>query len=82
MADVLDNVFGVISTEYCVYFYFLEVYFFISLVLFAISSLYTGLSKRKGFSFYFGKIILGLVIFFMYFQNRLLYSMCSGKMRQ
>ena len=81
MADLLDNLFGSLSSDYCVYFYFLEVYFLISLVLFAATSLYTGLSKRKSFSYYFGKIILSLAIFFMYFQNRLLYSMCSNKMR-
>uniref|UniRef100_A0A6C0DR81 Uncharacterized protein n=1 Tax=viral metagenome TaxID=1070528 RepID=A0A6C0DR81_9ZZZZ len=79
MADMFDSLFGSLGSEYCIYFYFLEVYFFISLVLFAISSLYVGFSKRKGFSYYFSKLILGLVIFFMYFQNRLLYSMCSSK---
>lgn len=81
MGDLFDNLFGSLSSDYCVYFYFLEVYFFISLVLFVASSLYSGISKRKPFSFYFSKLILGLVIFFMYFQNRLLYSMCSSKMK-
>ena len=81
MAEVLDFVYGPLSSDYCVYFYFLQVYFFISLVLFLATSLYTGISKRKSISYYFSKFILGLVIFFMYFQNRLLYSMCQGKTR-
>ena len=81
MAEVLDFLYGPLSSDYCVYFYFLQVYFLISLILFVGTSLYTGLSKRKSFSYYFSRSILGLAIFFMYFQNRLLYTMCTNKMR-
>lgn len=81
MAEVLDFLYGPLSSDYCVYFYFLQVYFLISLVLFVGTTFYTGISKRKSFSYYFTRSILSLAIFFMYFQNRLLYTMCTNKMR-
>lgn len=80
MSDTLDNLFGPLGKEYCVWFYFLSVLGFILLAFLLITSLYYGLSKRKPAEFYFGvfSVAIGYAIF--YFQNRLLHSMCMGKM--
>ena len=61
MAEVLDFLYGPLSSDYCVYFYFLQVYFLISLILFAGTSLYTGISKRKSFSYYFKSMTNNLI---------------------
>lgn len=75
----METVYGPLGQEYCMYFYFLEIYFFVSLVLFLGFNLYNGIVKRKPAGFYFSKLIMASVIFLMYFQNRLLYSMCARK---
>lgn len=80
MSDIFDYLFGPLSKEYCVWFYFLSVLGFVLLAFFLLSSIYFGLSKRKGIEFYLGlfSVAIGYAIF--YFQNRLLHSMCVGKM--
>jgi small basic protein len=80
MNDIMDTLFGSLSKDYCIYFYYLSILGFIFMAIVLVSSLYIGITKGKGINFYIKmlSIILGYTIF--YFQNRLLYSMCSGKM--
>lgn len=65
------------NPDTCLWFYFLSVIGFVFLVLSLITGLWYGLSKKKDFSFYLGIITVSLGYFIFYFQNRLLYSMCS-----
>ncbi len=71
--------FSSLSKDYCIYFYILSLIFFISLVMAVGCCAYKMflMSKKKkssvGFEFY-NVFILGL----LYFQNRLLYSMCMN----
>jgi hypothetical protein len=80
MAGLVDNLFGPLPPEYCLYFYFLSIFGFISLVIFVVSTFLIGVSKKKGIDFYFQSLFTALVIgIYSYFQNRLLYSMCVVK---
>jgi hypothetical protein len=79
MADVVNYFFGPLNKEYCIYFYFLSIIGFISLVLVLVSSLFVGLSKKKGGDFYMQSFAIAIGYAIFYFQNRLLYSMCIGK---
>ena len=73
MAIALDTLFSPLSKDYCLYFYYLSVMAFVFLLL----ALYNGLGlllKKKATVL---QALLGLVApFLLYFNNRLLYSMC------
>jgi len=79
MAGLVDNLFGPLPIEYCLYFYFLSIFGFILLILFIVPALFYGLTKRKGLDYYIQIIGLSLGYLVFYFQNRLLHSMCVAK---
>jgi len=78
--NYVDTLFGPLSKQYCVYFYFLSIFGFILLAVFVISSIMVGLSKRKGLDYYMQVVGISLGYAIFYFQNRLLHSMCVGTM--
>ena len=78
--NYVDTLFGPLSKQYCVYFYFLSIFGFILLAVFIISSIFVGLSKRKGVDYYMQVVGIALGYAIFYFQNRLLHSMCVGSM--
>ena len=73
MASLVDNLFSPLGKEYCVYFYWLSVIAFIFLLLVLYNSLIV-LLKGKFNVLYFVISLFGPGL--MYFNNRLLYSMC------
>lgn len=73
----LDYLFGPINKKYCLYFYILSIVGFVYFAGFLISGVFIGLSKRKTFEYYVMLVSGALVFFLFYFQNRLLYTMCS-----
>ena len=77
MSSLEQQLFGVLPKEYCMYFYYLSVFGFLFMVVVLVSSLGLALSKPKDMKFLAGTFmaVLGYAVF--YFQNRLLYSMCS-----
>lgn len=76
MSDYMDNVYG-LSKHYCIYFYYLSIFGFVLLILTLISTLFIGISKNKGFSFYLKGFSMALIYGILYFQNRLFHTMCS-----
>ena len=78
--NFVETLFGPLSKQYCVYFYFLSIFGFILLAVFIISSIFVGLSKRKGLDYYMQVVGIALGYAIFYFQNRLLHSMCVGTM--
>ena len=72
----MDSLFGPFPREYCLYFYFLEIFAFIALVI-TIITVITSYStfKNKGVLF-----IILLQPLILYFESRLLYSMCVGSL--
>jgi hypothetical protein len=81
MAGVMNNLFGPLGREYCIWFYFLSVLSFVSLVLFMIPAVWRGLSAKKNAWYYLGVLAVTFMYGITYFQNRLLFSMCSGSMK-
>ena len=77
MDDFMDNVYGPLSKHYCIYFYYLSIFGFVLLFLTLISTLFIGISKNKGFSFYLIGFTMALAYGILYFRNRLLHTMCS-----
>ena len=72
-----EYLFGPLDTEYCVYFYALSVVNFLFIIFFV---LYLGYSLIAGNSTTMNSPVIIQGIFgcsILYFQNRLLHSMCS-----
>ena len=80
MQDMMNKIFGPLDSKYCDYFYILSVIGFLLLVVLVTSSLFVGISKRKGIDFYLGMIGVSFGYIILYFQNRLLYSMCTDSL--
>ena len=76
----MNNLFGPLGRQYCLYFYYLSMIGFIFLVLAMVTTLYIGITKRKGGEFYMKMILVSLGYFFFYLQNRILFSMCSSSL--
>lgn len=80
MNDIMDTLFGPLSKDYCIWFYFLSVFGFFMLAFFLVTSISYGISKRKEFGFYMNMVAIAMGYAIFYFQNRLLHSMCvEGK---
>lgn len=83
MSSFYQNFFSPLNKEWCDYFLYLAVFAFIVLAYIVISALFTivmGTSKNKGDTLY-TMFLTSLPVLITYFQNRLLYSMCSAPMR-
>ena len=76
----MNTLFGPLSGEYCLYFYWLSILSFFLLAMALVTGIVTGLQKGKGMYFYIS--ILGASVAFLisYFVNRLMYSICSKAM--
>ena len=73
MTTVLDTLFSPLSKDFCLYFYYLSVVAFVFLVL----AVYNGLALLLKKKLTYLGALLGLVApFLLYFNNRLLYTMC------
>jgi hypothetical protein len=73
----MTNVYGPLNKDYCVWFYFLSILGFVMLVLTIVASLYIGIVRKKGPEYFVGMLAVSLSYGIFYFQNRLLWSMCS-----
>lgn len=76
-----DQLFGPLGKNFCLYYYFLSVIGFVLLVFIAISTLYIGITKRKDGAFYLQMFMISFVYIMLYFQNRLLHSMCINSLK-
>jgi hypothetical protein len=74
----MQNLFGPLSKEYCLWFYILSIIGMISLILIVLYTLFIGISKRKGLDFYVQMAYFAIANGIFYFQNRLLHTMCTG----
>ena len=80
MSSVMETLYGPLSREYCIYFYYLSVIGFILFAFVIVTALFIGISTKRGFSFYYKMLMISLVYAVFYFQNRLLYSMCINSL--
>jgi hypothetical protein len=80
MNDFIQKVFGPLDKRFCDWFYILSILGFVMLAILVISTLMVGLSKGKGFDFYFQSVSIALGYGIFYFQNRLLHSMCAASL--
>jgi hypothetical protein len=73
------TLFGPLSREYCLWFYWLAVLGFIFLLLTVISGVMVIFSEKKvKFEMIHSVVMTAIMYGIFYFQNRLLYSMCQA----
>jgi hypothetical protein len=72
----IDNLVGPIGEQYCMYFYILSLLAIFFYVIIFVGVIWTGVTKKLGFNFYFLSILYSSHLLLTYLQNRLLYNMC------
>ena len=75
--DALNYIYGPLNKKYCIWFYIFSVFGFISMCIAIIATLFVGITKKKELSFFVAGFWIVLLHFAVYFQNRLLYNMCT-----
>ena len=75
--NVLDTLFGPVSKKYCVLFYYLCIWAFIIYVLAVFGAIAYGIKHHMGILYYIISLIMSMLYFVGYLQNRVLFSMCS-----
>ena len=73
----MNTLFGPLSGEYCLYFYYLSILSFFLLAMTLIGGIITGLQKGKGLSFYISILGASVAYLLSYFVNRLMHSVCA-----
>lgn len=71
-----------VNTEYCLWFYYLSVVGFTLALLSIFSLIVLTLKKKMNINLFFQMIWITLIYMFLYFQNRILYSMCKNSMNK
>ena len=83
MSGFENTVFGPLRKPYCNYFYFLSVLGYVFMIGSLISLLYVGATTKKTEpKFYMAGFMVVFAYGIIYFQNRLLYSMCVGSLKE
>ncbi len=73
----MNTIFGPLSGEYCLYFYYLSIFAFFLFIVAVVTGIITGLRKDKSFEFYLSVFGASLIYLVTYFVNRLMFSVCS-----
>lgn len=77
MSDFMNTVFGPLSGEYCLYFFYLSIFSFFLFTITIVAGVVMGLQKGKSFGFYVSLVGASLIYLVTYFVNRLMFSICS-----
>ena len=75
--NVLDALFGPVSKKYCSFFYYYSVICFIFYMMAVFGIVAYGIKHGKGAYYYAFSIVASSIYLIGYFQNRLLFSMCT-----
>ena len=73
---MLDSLFGPLDRKYCDYFYVFSAMYLVVALLILVSSLMMYFSSKNGKVNMAQLMLVVFTYLLMYFQNRLLYSMC------
>ena len=73
----MNGLFSPLGPDFCLWFYFLSVAAFVFFSFIIVVALFVGITKKKGFMFYYLAFMGALGYLFFYLQNRILFSMCQ-----
>ena len=77
----IQTIVGPLDKNYCVYFYILSLMGMLLLVVTFFTTIFIGISEKKDRVFYYQMLMVSLGYGIFYFQNRLLYNMCSKSLQ-
>ena len=75
--SIVDVFFGPLGKNYCNLFLWFSLFALIMVILIIITGIFLGLKKKENMAYYFHILMLTLVYIVMYYQNRILYTMCT-----
>jgi hypothetical protein len=82
MGDLMTTFFSPLGKEWCLYYFFILVFVFIVSILAVFTSLIEVINlKKKTFSSVFMTLLPILTYAIIYFQSRLIYSICIGSLK-
>lgn len=83
MNNFMKNYFGPLSKEYCMYFYFMSILFFILFLLSLLGIVTAAIYNPKSINIMFvvNGVMLLFNVFIIYFINRLLNTMCTSSLK-
>jgi hypothetical protein len=82
MDSLMNTFFSPLGKEWCLYYFFILVFVFIVSLLAVIASLIEVINlKKKTFSSVLMTLLPILTYAILYFQSRLIYSMCVGSLK-
>ncbi len=73
----MNTLFGPLSGEYCLYFYYLSIFSMFLFVLAVLVGFINGIRREKSLGFYVSVVGAALMYLVSYFVNRLMFSVCS-----
>lgn len=80
MNNFMNDIFGPMHKDYCLYFYYLSVFGFILFIVSLLTMIRLAVSKKRSSMFYVNSIMVLLGYGIFYFQNRLLHTMCANSL--
>lgn len=82
MSNINDYLFGPLDKKYCAYFYYLSVIGYVLMLLVLISLIaMLVMDKKTDMKLVMGSVYLVLLYFILYFQSRLLNTVCLTSLR-
>jgi len=72
-----NDLFGLLGSEFCLYFEILAGVKLFIFVLIILGILYTGIMQKHSMEFYFVSILLSFGYLLSYLENRMLFTMCG-----
>lgn len=76
MTNIDNLLFGPLSKNWCLYFYFLSIIWFFMFLLSILYLIRYFFSKNANSNVAFGVLTYSLTVFVLYFETRLLHGMC------
>ena len=77
-SSIMNDIYGPLNRNYCIYFYALAVLGFVLLSVTILSLIFLIFTKKISSESVMHMIMISVGYGIFYFQNRLLYSMCLG----
>jgi hypothetical protein len=82
MGDLMNTLFSPLGKEWCLYYFFILVFVFIVSLIAVFSSLMEVINlKKKTFSSIIVTLLPIVTYAILYFQSRLIYSICLGSLK-
>ena len=83
MQTIMNSLFGPLGQEYCIYFYFLSIFFFVTFVGYFLITIVNIIRNPKIVN---GQMLLNSALLLIYtlvpyYVNRLMYTMCINSVR-